>query len=254
MTATPFPTASPARFGTPAPMPLAPAAVNTAGDGFFGDDGLTFEDFLDLINPLQHIPIVSTIYRAATGDDISTGARVLGGVLFGGILGLVGALLNVIVADATGKDIGEHALALFDDAFGDPENAVATNAAPASPPVAHPKNGPESLAAVPPQRPAPAVQLASHTIEGVPADAAGVDTRNGAPGQDLTPVASTPKTDGDPSAMAARFGTQTAATGWVLLVLGQALDKYDTVLQARDTYERLPVAQNRQTEKVDTVA
>ncbi|MDP6473864.1 MAG: hypothetical protein QF894_03030 [Alphaproteobacteria bacterium] len=38
--------------------------------GFFGADGFGFDDFLDLINPLQHIPIISTIYREITGDTI----------------------------------------------------------------------------------------------------------------------------------------------------------------------------------------
>ncbi|MGB6086494.1 MAG: hypothetical protein WBF74_07845, partial [Parvibaculum sp.] len=29
-----------------------------------------FSDFLDVINPLQHIPIVSSIYRELTGDEL----------------------------------------------------------------------------------------------------------------------------------------------------------------------------------------
>ncbi|HEY4164992.1 MAG TPA: hypothetical protein VGM59_18140, partial [Dongiaceae bacterium] len=39
---------------------------------FFGADGkFGWDDFLDVINPLQHIPIVSQIYRAITGDQIN---------------------------------------------------------------------------------------------------------------------------------------------------------------------------------------
>ena len=45
----------------------------------FGEDGFTFADFIDIINPLQHIPVVATIYRAMTGDDIDPGSRVAGG-------------------------------------------------------------------------------------------------------------------------------------------------------------------------------
>ena len=30
---------------------------------------VSFFDFLDIINPLQHIPIVSSLYRAATGES-----------------------------------------------------------------------------------------------------------------------------------------------------------------------------------------
>src|SRR3546814_6236130 len=52
-------------------------------DGSSAGD-LTFGDFLDIINPLQHIPLVSTLYRAITGDEISPHARILGATLFGG--------------------------------------------------------------------------------------------------------------------------------------------------------------------------
>src|ERR1700722_4577543 len=31
----------------------------------------TFADFLDAINPLQHIPVVSSVYRQATGETIN---------------------------------------------------------------------------------------------------------------------------------------------------------------------------------------
>ena len=34
------------------------------------EEGLSFGDFLEIINPLQHIPVVSTLYRMVTGDEI----------------------------------------------------------------------------------------------------------------------------------------------------------------------------------------
>ena len=52
---------------------------------------LTFDDFIDVINPLHHLPIVSTIYRAITGDQISVHARAMGGGLYGGPIGLLAA-------------------------------------------------------------------------------------------------------------------------------------------------------------------
>ncbi len=61
------------------------------------EQSLTFEDFLDLINPLQHIPVVSTVYRAITGDTISPVARVAGGAILGGPMG---ALLAGLAAAA----------------------------------------------------------------------------------------------------------------------------------------------------------
>ena len=72
----------------------------------FGDDGFTFLDFLDIINPLQHIPVVSTIYRDLTGDTLDYGSRVAGGTLFGGPIGALASVVNVIFEETTGKDVG----------------------------------------------------------------------------------------------------------------------------------------------------
>ena len=72
---------------------------------------LSFGDFLDLINPLQHIPVVGTIYRALTGDEISAPASIFGGFLFGGPIGFVAAIANAIFEEASGRDVGETALA-----------------------------------------------------------------------------------------------------------------------------------------------
>lgn len=80
----------------------------------FGADGFTFGDLVDVINPLQHIPIVSTIYRHFTGDKIATGPRVAGDGLFGGVVGLVSGLVNVAIEQGTGKDLGDHVMALLD--------------------------------------------------------------------------------------------------------------------------------------------
>lgn len=86
---------------------------------FFGKDGLTFGDVLDIINPLQQIPVVSTVYRAITGDEISPGARVAGGALFGGPIGFAVATANTMVEAATGEDIGENVMtAMFGDSDG----------------------------------------------------------------------------------------------------------------------------------------
>lgn len=89
--------------------------ADTDHEGFeaFGEDGPTFFDILDIINPLQHIPIVSTLYRVVTGDEIDPVPRVAGGALFGGLIGAVASLVNVVIDELTGSDIGEHVLALF---------------------------------------------------------------------------------------------------------------------------------------------
>jgi hypothetical protein len=89
----------------------ATASGEKAGKPLFGEDGFTFSDFLDIINPLQHIPIVNTVYRAMTGDKIDPGSRLAGGGLFGGPIGLIASLVSGMVEESTGKDPGEHALA-----------------------------------------------------------------------------------------------------------------------------------------------
>ncbi|WP_428248016.1 hypothetical protein [Ferrovibrio sp.] len=92
--------------------------------GLFGPEGFTFSSFLDIINPLQHIPVVNTVYRAVTGDTIENGPRLIGGALFGGPLGLVASVVNGIIDEETGKDIGSHALAAIgiDDGLGHSSN------------------------------------------------------------------------------------------------------------------------------------
>lgn len=72
------------------------------------NDDFSFWDFLDIINPLQHIPVVNVLYREMTGDEIGNTARIIGGTLYGGIGGAATAVANAIIDDASGKDVGEH--------------------------------------------------------------------------------------------------------------------------------------------------
>ena len=105
------------------PSPEAKAQDGTdKEDGPFGKDGLTFGDFLDIVNPLHHIPVVSTVYRAITGDEIAPGARLAGATLYGGPVGFVGAAINNAVESKSGATIDEHVIALFDDGEETPEN------------------------------------------------------------------------------------------------------------------------------------
>jgi hypothetical protein len=60
------------------------------------NENFGFSDLLDMINPLQHIPIVNTLYRNLTGDTIKPIGKVIGGAAFGGPLGAVGGLASVI--------------------------------------------------------------------------------------------------------------------------------------------------------------
>lgn len=79
-----------------------------------GDKPFSFLDLLDVINPLQHIPIIGTIYRALTGDEIKPAARIIGDTAFGGAVGAAIALADTALEASTGKDAGQHVVALFD--------------------------------------------------------------------------------------------------------------------------------------------
>ncbi len=77
------------------------------------DESFGFFDFLDIINPLQHIPIVSSIYRGITGDKIGPAAEVLGGALFGGPLGAAAGVASAVITHETGKEPGQAFIDLF---------------------------------------------------------------------------------------------------------------------------------------------
>jgi len=117
-----------------APPPAAPAHGHAVEDDdkqspivqdkefkLFGKDGFTFFDFLDIVNPLQHIPVVNTIYRSLTGDQIDPGSKIAGGTVFGGPFGAALAGVDVAVQHSTGRDISDHAVAFFTGNVGRPE-------------------------------------------------------------------------------------------------------------------------------------
>lgn len=77
------------------------------------DEPFSFGDLIDIINPLQHIPIVSHFYQKITGDTIRPSGQIIGGTLFGGPAGFAGSLVNVIAEHETGRDITGNAIRLF---------------------------------------------------------------------------------------------------------------------------------------------
>ena len=97
-----------------------------------GDSGPGFFDtLLDIVNPLQHLPVVSTIYRAVTGDDIAAAARLIGGALYGGPLGFASTAADMVLEEATGSDLAGHVLALVDEIDGSLDLASAPTPAAA---------------------------------------------------------------------------------------------------------------------------
>lgn len=155
----------------PAPREKASPVISDGHNGgpveIQGD--MSFWDFLDIINPLQHIPIVSTVYREITGDTIQPSMRIMGDMLYGGVIGGMASIANAVVEQATGQDVGETVMASL--GFGDGDHPAASTA------VADASGGPAASGspAEPPAKPqqaqqAPAGGLAAALAAAKPAD------------------------------------------------------------------------------------
>ena len=94
----------------PAPPQAAPPAAP--------EHHMTFRQVLSVLNPLQYLPVIGTIYRAITGDQIPEVVRDIGSVVVGALTGgPIGAAISAGIAVAekvTGIDfdkIGQTMLA-----------------------------------------------------------------------------------------------------------------------------------------------
>jgi hypothetical protein len=75
-------------------------------------EALTFDDLLDFINPLHHLPVIGSLYREFTGDQIKPAMQVAGGTLFGGPTGLMSSAFQVLFQEIAGDDILGSGLAM----------------------------------------------------------------------------------------------------------------------------------------------
>jgi hypothetical protein len=94
------------------------------------DWDFSFHNLLSIVNPLEHLPIIGTIYRAITGTHIGVPERIAGDALYGGLWGAVSGAADAAFEAITGKDFGSTILALF---TGHHDKAVASNAAAPAP-------------------------------------------------------------------------------------------------------------------------
>lgn len=90
-----------------------PATVAAGGEAQAQQDP-KFSDVVAILNPLQNLPIVGTIYRKLTDDVPHPAARALGGLLWGGPFGLVGAILTYVAEQVSGKSTTEIVKSIFD--------------------------------------------------------------------------------------------------------------------------------------------
>jgi hypothetical protein len=124
------------------PPATAAAAQTTAA----AQHAFSFHDFLHIMNPLQYLPVVGTIYRVVTGDVIPEAVRDVGSLLVSGLLGGPIGVATYIAATITEKVTGI-----------DPEKIVAAQLNTATPAKAAPPETP--AAPIAPASAAPA-QLA----------------------------------------------------------------------------------------------
>lgn len=82
----------------PAPGPIDYTRVFGTGSEAGGPSGgwpeaieVSQSDALHGLNPLQHLPGIGMIYRAATGETLPATMRVAGAAILGGPLGMIGA-------------------------------------------------------------------------------------------------------------------------------------------------------------------
>ena len=144
------PIASTANPGTSAPA-SATGSSSTDGTQTASSSSMpfSFDDFVDVINPLQHLPIISTLYEHYANDPINTFPKIAGDTLYGGPLGLLSSVADTAFEKITGKSFGDTALAwVTGDKSPAAGTAVASTAKPAtvatasiaSPAVAHVAN------------------------------------------------------------------------------------------------------------------
>jgi hypothetical protein len=72
-----------------------------------------FHHMLDVVNPLQHLPVIGTIYRAITGEHLDPVERIAGDTLYGGLWGAVSSVADVAFESITGKSFEDTAMALL---------------------------------------------------------------------------------------------------------------------------------------------
>ena len=174
----------------PPPPPAHPqtAAKTAAKD----EDVLTFGDILDTINPLQHIPLVDVVYRHLTGDTIRPQGEILGGLLYGGLIGGAVATASVLLREATGFDPEEEIVSsLLGDSPSSPSGATTTVAAAAPAPGQTGQAKPVEAAQAKPLQTAQAEPgvAASAPIQLHPAPRAAVGTQTAALPAAAAPVA-----------------------------------------------------------------
>jgi hypothetical protein len=114
-----------AMIASPGPAGVKPASLlaqsapsaTSSGTGTADTGAQPHESFFhhlwNVVNPLQHVPVIGTIYRAITGEHLDAVEKIAGDTLYGGLWGAVSSIADVAFEGLTGKSFEDTALALF---------------------------------------------------------------------------------------------------------------------------------------------
>lgn len=99
----------------------------------FGKNGLEINDGFDSVNILNHVPVVSEIYKNVTGHDVSAISKLAGGYIYGGPTGLVFSAIELTSQSLFDTSIGS-ALANFNygQLFGNEQTKATTETSKAA--------------------------------------------------------------------------------------------------------------------------
>jgi hypothetical protein len=89
------------------------AGQGETGNGSADKGESFFHHLLDVVNPLQHLPVIGTIYRAITGEHIGSVEKIAGDTLYGGMWGAISSVADVAFEGITGKNFEDTVLSLF---------------------------------------------------------------------------------------------------------------------------------------------
>jgi hypothetical protein len=205
------------------------SSATPASPGIAGDrHGLSFHDVLSDLNPLQYLPVVGTIYRAATGDVIPEPLRRLGSLLVSGLLGgLAGVAISLVTTVAekiTGVDPDKIAAAHF--------HPAATPAIASGPEVPAIASGPEVPAISPKSIGAPA-RPASARVARAPAPAERPDKPATVPTAIIAPAQSASARFAMTPAQLEAYGVRLDASGTLMLGDIRGADVLNTIEMGR---------------------
>jgi hypothetical protein len=188
----------------PDPGGAGPAAADSHA---WKNGSFSFHDVLDTLNPLQHLPVISTLYRWVTGDEPGNVASIVGDTLYGGPIGLAAGLFTAAFKAETGKEPGEMvASAITGEDDGQLLSGTATPQAGAAPAPAATTPAPAATATAAATSPAATANATSTTAAATAAQVPVISAAQA--GAAPAPAATTPA----PAATATAAATSPVAT------------------------------------------